>query len=184
MSFIMTHLAIAASDFKPLQDKAGFAIHEVPATLSFFKPLIERVGGPWGWTQRPKYFGDDALTERLKDFRLFLLEKDGQTVGYCLSNPFKSLTLGFNGAAKVTEIENFGMFPEFNGKGFGKAHLPMMFEELFKSCDMVYLTTRSSNHAKVVKFYQDCGMKILQQDLMADDLVPVPTAPERMPMVA
>lgn len=159
--FINYHLAISKERFlrRSFASAAGLSIREVPFDADIFHGLIERVGGPWGWTRRPKYYFN-GTKERLKDSRLFLLQKDDETIGYCLALP-----------GERTEIENFGLFPEHTGRGYGQTFLPLVFAALLSGADTVYLTSRSTNHAKVIPFYRQLGMDVIQAERQQDDLV-------------
>ena len=126
---------------------------EIANTPANFFPLLDRVGGPWGWDRRPKYLHPD-LTDR----RLFLLAMpEYGTVGYAMTHK--------------DEIENFGLFPEHTGKGIGGDFFPLVVNKVFEEHDKAWLTTRSTNHAKVPKFYADMGMTLKNIEELPDDLV-------------
>lgn len=179
------HLAICRSDYKALAaPAAGLSIERIPPDFSVYYPLLQRVGAPWGWDRRPKYVFAQAasMQERLAhpETRLYLLKQDDQTVGYCLSTGyFDPLSYVFQQAAggvherrQICEIENFGLFPECTGKGYGQGLLPMIFEDLFKAYEVVYLSSRSTNHSKVIDFYKNLGMRVTLVEEMPDDLSP------------
>lgn len=172
MSFTKYHIAISKNHFltRDYPQNPQLTTEKVVSDVATLAPLIERVGGPWGWTRRPLY---QDLENRVEGTELFLLKANNRTAGYCMTRPLHNLTLAFN-SQNVTEIENFGLFPEHNGKGWGKTFLPAMLKILFEQADTVYLSTRSSNHPKVVKFYEDCGMSVIGKEVLPDDLLPAP----------
>ena len=172
MNYTQTHLFIGRDDLRAnsSNDLGNFQVLETLPKLSRYSDLFNRVGSPWDWHRRPLY---QDLNERLNGARLFELRNEAKTVGFALTNANRNLSKFFNDKA-VTEIENFGLFPEHTGKNLGKVFLPMLFDRLFETADVVYLSTRSTNHPGVVKFYQDCGMRVLAREEKPNDLLPPP----------
>jgi len=150
----------------------GLSIKEIVVTPANYEYLLNRVGALWGWTNRPKYLLEkNALYSRVCDesSRFFLLKKGENLIGYCLAtNSSESVAVNFD---NLIEIENFGFFPEYTGKGYGGVILNMVFDYLFEEYEHVYLTSRSTNHPKVINFYKRNGMKIIHKDVLPDDLV-------------
>ncbi len=140
-----------------------FSIKKIAPDYNVFKGMIEQVGGPWGWTKRPKYLDEKGTRERLTKGSLWLLRKGKETAGYCFATPWED---------GIVEIENFGLFPEHNGKGYGGPLLKLVFAELMKDYDNVILYSRSTNHKKVPEFYIDQGMTMTNVSVEPDDLVP------------
>ena len=99
-----------------------------------------------------------------------LLKKNGQAIGYCLANRKTEPVEGI-GTHNIAQIENYGLFLEETAHGYGKYFLPRIFEKLFQKYDAVYLTTRSTNHPRVVPFYQGLGMRIIKSEEQEDDLI-------------
>lgn len=158
-------------------------IEETNPCWERFYTMLKRVGGPWGWDKRPKYHEDkqQEIEARLAepDTRLFYLNAEGVTVGYCLVTAYRhDLRLAFNGSSRnldrnqICEIENIGLFPEHTGKGYGQTFLPLILDELFQDYEMIYLSTRSTNHSGVRPFYQKLGMRITDIELRKNDLLP------------
>lgn len=183
-AYLDYHLALSKAGFTARQGfyaalkDESVTLQEVPPTYPNFLFVFEKVGEPWGWTRRPKYVTDkNNLLQRLAapGTRLFYIRHDGQAVGYCLAVEYPdSLKHAFNTALEppTAEIENFGFFPGETGKGYGKAALPLLFEELFRRHNSVYLSSRSTNHARVIPFYESLGMSVLRIDQRPDDLLP------------
>lgn len=177
--FTNYHLAISKEQYlkQAYQFQSGLNIQETERDFKTYYNLLQRVGGPWGWDRRPKYYAEmESLKERVynKGSHLFLLNNFNTAVGYCFAIKRNDLTSTFNRHA-VTEIENFGLFLEHTGKGYGRTFLPLVFEKLFEENDLVYLTTRSTNHAKVVPFYTSLGMQVIKTEELEDDLTISPS---------
>lgn len=189
-NFQKHHLVIDKSHFHLCELESTYSyqhedlnICEILPELSLYTKLLKRVGGPWYWTHRPKYFGKEREIEfRLKEpkSRLFLLRKNESVIGYCLVTPtdFEATRVLFENGyiesySKVIEIENFGLFPEHTGQKFGRFFLPQIFKTLFQNYNIVYLTTRSTNHERVVPFYLDMGMSLIKTETLPNDLVGV-----------
>lgn len=168
-TFVNTHLALERENFMPRLLQPGLRVVETKPDLATFSRDLAAIGGPWGWARRPKY---QDLAARLEGARYFHLVKDGRPIGYALTRPLESLTLAFAGR-RVTEIENFGLLPSENGKGYGIGFLHAVMDHLFKDADTVYLSTRSTNHPKVVKFYEEAGMQVIAREILPDDLLPI-----------
>lgn len=161
--FINTHLQISKKDFSGRHNaiRPGLSMHETSPEINDYETLIKRVGGPWGWTLRPKY---QNLHARIQGARLFHFKTPfSGVIGY-------ALTRNDNSKIYTVEIENFGLFPEHNGKGYGQTFMSLLLDELLKSSDVVRLETRSTNHPKVVNFYQSCGFHVVKAELLPNDL--------------
>ncbi len=170
--FVEYHLTIEKKEFERRDYGLDpfLAVEEINTDFNTFMSLFKRVGSPWGWDRRPKYCDNrEGLEERVAAGRIHLLKKFNEVVGYCFSVEKGNMTSEFNRGSMV-EIENFGLFPEQNGKSYGKTYLPKIFNELFKGNDIVYLSSRSTNHVKVIPFYQSLGMKVIESIKMEDDL--------------
>lgn len=187
------HLAISKDAFKAAHDAglydtriAGLSMREIEPTYEAFEQRIKTYGGPWGWDRRPKYFDQrPAIEERLgaDGTKLLSLLKDNKEIGYSLITEARaSLSDKFFRAAdgKFAEIENIALAISESGKGYGRHYLGEIFKDLFRDHDGVYLSSRSTNHSKVLSFYQKMGMTLLHTERhLPDDLVPSgPTWPE------
>ena len=169
--FTNYHLGISKEAFENFEYKIDpdLNIEEVFPHFSAYIKLFKKVGTDWGWDRRPKYHDEESVKVRVEKGRLLLLKKFNEVAGYCLAIYREDLTMEFN-KKSVGEIENFGLFPEFNAKGYGKTFLPQVFKELFKTNDYIYLSSRSTNHKGVIPFYQKLGMKVLKTEELEDDL--------------
>lgn len=197
-TFIKYHLAIPKARYLEMKDgglfppspRLGhFSALEIEPDFEVFHALIKRVGEPWGWTRRPRYYkgrSDKEIKALLKDrhTRLFLLRRADRNVGYCLTAAPR-LTPRLRGKLgckpehnrfrpDVIEIENFGLFPEHTGKGYGQYFLPAMLGMLFAAGhETVYLSTRSTNHSRVVPFYEGVGFNVIDRETLVDDLIEI-----------
>lgn len=171
-------LGLSRKDYTPANDnkKNGLSIERLPGKGNYkiYKAMLGKVGGPWLWDKRPKYANDnEALRQRIARLSttIHLFQYFNQTIGYSLTVERPDLSSQFN---KVAEIENFGLVPEFNGKGLGDYFLHETFKYLFEhGYDNIHLESRSTNHEKVIPFYQRNGMKLIEVDKnLPDDLVP------------
>lgn len=179
-AYLNYHMQISREGFVPdltaaFNTNSGLNIRKLECNYATFRPLFERVGGPWGWPQRPKYHDElDGLKERLADPRSqLLLLRDGYVpVGYCFVSPVATKGIA---AENAIEIENFGFFPGHTGQGYGGPFLKAIFARLFDNgYDHVYLQSRSTNHEKVIPFYKRQGMDCIQTEFCQDDLVAEP----------
>lgn len=177
--FFKHHCAISKTIFQNRavannNRNALLKMEECAPSYAHFEFLIDRVGTRWGWTDRPKYkFNQAELRRRLgnPETRLFTFKKGEKLIGYCLVTPSEEEIV--RQYQKPVEIENFGFFPEYTGKGYGNFFLQAVFAELFNTYETVYLSTRSTNHTKVLPFYQKNGMILIKSERLPDDLAPV-----------
>ena len=172
-NFTKYHCLISQEDFTPREFGIhNFQIEEKEKNYAYFYYLFSRVGTMWKWDLRPKYkLEQKSIKERLESdtSRLFIFKKGQQLIGYCFITeseeqqvtPYKNLI----------EIENFGFFPEHTKKGYGHFFLNNIFEILFQEYDHIYLTTRSTNHSKVVPFYERNDMSVIAKECLNDDLL-------------
>lgn len=140
--------------------------------------LIVKVGGPWNWDKRYQYADQNAVQEILEKpaAQFLLFKQDQKIVGYCVSHDEQvELTDDFNQTnlggkpVKASRIEQFGFLPEEVNKGHGHYFLPRVFELSFENYEFVYLTTRHTNHPKVIDFYKSLGMRVVHTEERPDD---------------
>ncbi len=180
-TFTNYHLAISKERYADIDydhDGSDEVIERPTPALNRFLFLLKSVGKKYGWDRRPKYLNYPAIANRLasSNTRYFDILKDGQAVGYVLATkPENSLGWHYTEAAqarKTIEIENFGLFEGQSGHNYGDTALPKVLGILLEDNDNVYLTSRSTNHPKVIPFYEENGMKVIHQEVLADDLIP------------
>jgi ribosomal protein S18 acetylase RimI-like enzyme len=179
----LRHKAVGLYGASPAQ--ADLSLKRVSSNYEMFFLLLRIVGGPYGWHRRREYhdeFSLDDLIRVLKDrkSRLWLFKWGRETVGYCcaasVEPDLSGLFAAHAGSApppqRIAEIYKIGLFDEYTGHGWGKVFLPQVFERLFRDHDAVYLNTRSTNHGKVVPFYESLGMRVIHREECEDDLLP------------
>jgi hypothetical protein len=173
-SFINYHLKISRERFEVMNSKQVYlgltdnlSLHKVSPDFETFMLLLTGVGQNWGWHKRPKYQDINSIKARLVNpqSQLLLLKVNGSIVGYCFVAPINQELDG------SVEIENFGFFLSQTNKGYGNYFLPEIFRLLLVKYDGVYLTSRSTNHEKVIKFYTNLGMEVIKTEINPDDLL-------------
>lgn len=141
-------------------------IKSIEPEYDLFMPLLKKYGHEWGWDRRPKYRkGRKEIEARLAhpETKLHLLQKDDAEIGYILITP--PLSIRKTATMKsIIEIENFAISPTETGKRYGRYYLQEIFHALFKTYDVIYLTSRSTNHPGVIPFYKKMGMEVLRVD--------------------
>lgn len=190
--FTNYHLAISRERYREidytLDDSIEVKERAAPALTKFLN-LLKSVGKKYGWDRRPKYLDYPSVARRLAsdNTRFFDILKDGKPIGYVLATkPESSIGWHYTEAAqarKTIEIENFGLFRGQTGNDYGDTALARVLGLLLSDNDNVYLTSRSTNHPKVVPFYIANGMTLIHQEVLPDDLVPEPKS-AHVPAVA
>jgi hypothetical protein len=168
MSYVNSHIAISRGELKTGVRNPSISVSSAPVpSLCDFLEQLHKVGGKYDWHKRPKYLDFVAVQDRLKDdeTQFFEIKRHGIQIGYVLATKLE-------GCGNSIEIENFGLYPAHTGHDYGDTALPMALEALLEDYEHVYLTTRSTNHPKVVPFYQRHGMRLLDQETLPNDIMP------------
>ena len=170
-----THFAIKKDEWDSKQiSSPRLSLKQIMPHYSTFETMMTQVGKPWKWNKRSDHVGRlNYWRNVLRDPRtsLFALCLDGHEIGLCMTMyPRENRHILLTGNNPV-EIKYFGLHLEHTGKGYGGHFLAMIFDKLFKFHDEVYLSTRSTNHKKVVPFYMSMGMKILKQEQKPNDVL-------------
>ncbi len=98
-------------------------------------------------------WSENALSEELTNTfaRFFVLEEDGQVVGY----------IGAHNVLGEVYITNVAVFPKGRGKGYGKALVKFLINEMKKeNADFVTLEVRKSNET-AISLYEKAGFQIV-----------------------
>ncbi len=149
-------------------------IRRLMPSFRLFERMLTRVGEPWNWNKRAshvnrlRYWRTVMRDPRTSLYGLYLDDKE---VGLCLVMQPREERRDLLSGANPTEIKWFGLQLEHTNKGLGGSYLAALFDNLFKFHDEVYLSTRSTNHARVVPFYLNMGMKIVGKDIKPDDVL-------------
>lgn len=172
-----THLSIMQGEAYAaphVPENTVLEIKEIMPNYETFERLMVRVGGPWNWDKRPTHIRQNAFWRAsMNDIRtkLFVLLADGREVGLCLAIRPRIKNLCHLHGLNPVEIKYFGLFLEETGKGYGGVFLERLFTRLFKHHDEIYLSTRSTNHKKVVPFYIGMGMNVIKREYKPDDVI-------------
>jgi hypothetical protein len=94
---------------------------------------------------------------------------------------------GLPNGGPVLEIDKIGLHDDCTGYGLGPVYIGEIMENLFaqpkkksaKPCVGVILDTRSTNHAGVLRFYQECGFSLLCSEELPSDLISLPDSSPR-----
>lgn len=170
----ITHLSILRSDFLNYAPKVrlGLSIKEVKPTYTRFETILNKVGEAWYWTKRQSFLNGKQFYAKVMadpETRLFILQKYGKDIGLCLVIVPTKEAIPYLREDNAIEIKWYGLCPEETGKAYGGFYLNEIFSRLLSEYDEVYLSTRSTNHAKVVPFYQKMGMQVQGQEIVIDD---------------
>lgn len=175
------HLSIRADDVEvaPVQktDATVYATHtlkKIKPAFNVYEKMLHLVGGPWAWDRRPKYLDRRSLKARLADAetRLYVMNVNQKPVGYCLVTAAPPEVLARFNPERVVEIENFGFFLNETGKGYGHYFLPLILNDLFNTYEVVYLASRSTNHKRVIPFYEKVGFQVFKIETLPEDVLP------------
>lgn len=128
-----------------------------------YRRLHDRVGEPYGWHKRARIANKPLIHNLISnpDNEIFVFFKNEIEVGYAYIEYTHEEGL---------EISDFGFFPEFTGKGLGHMFFPWLLNKIFEhGFHFCWLSTRSTNHPKVSKFYESHGFEIYKTEHVHDD---------------
>lgn len=177
------HFNMSKNDFISKKKSGHFngfyknlSFQEIPSTLEKFMPLFEKVGYAWGWQYKELYKNSKTLTARLDKptSKLLYLLDDNKIIGYALiTKPNMSVVSKVNShyieKGTVIEIENLGLFPGQEGGGRGGKLFEMIMDDLFKSYDHVYWSSRDYHAPTLISYYKNkIGMKHIGTDFVED----------------
>jgi ribosomal protein S18 acetylase RimI-like enzyme len=156
-----TLMEMPLTDFQPSarqEDLPALTLSKLDRpTYEQYRDLHNKVGEPYGWENRARINDIASLTTLLADDKVELWQFYNRStlIGYAL------FTCDAQGAA---EMEDFGFFPEYSGMGLGNFFLSEIIKRMAEiGVSKVWLTTRSTNHPKVISFYEKAGFKIVSQ---------------------
>ncbi len=166
-AFIKTELRLLKSEFNQpdVTLPSLYGVDEIKEpTYKQYRELHDRVGKPYNWHLRNRIANEPEITELIQkaENQTFTFYRDNKIVGYAFND--------FSENPKTPEISDFGFFPELTGEGLGKIFFPWVLKKTFeREIDYAWLTTRSTNHPKVIKFYQSFGFKTADETQCIDD---------------
>lgn len=177
------HFSMSSNDFSSKRKSGHFngfyrnlSFKDIQPTLDTFMPLFEKVGCHWGWQYKDCYKSRQNLKTRLESptSRLLHLLDDNKVIGYALiTKPNLSVISRVNShydiKGTVIEIENLGLFPGQEGGGRGGKLFEMIMDDLFKSYDYVYWSSRDYHAPTLMEYYKNkLGMRLLEVDQVQD----------------
>jgi len=185
MSFIMNHMLLSKQEYRANQEEGLYdagpvgleIVEDVSPNPGKIRAYIKKIDEaskerPLRWSFRQQYATDVAVQIILDkpNVHLFILQKGESDIGYCLmheealdlSAQFKGKAANQNNA-KIMRIEGFGLFGDERYHGQGAYFLQQMLAYIFEQqqADYAYLTSRGTNHPKVVPFYQQNGFQLI-----------------------
>jgi ribosomal protein S18 acetylase RimI-like enzyme len=160
---------------------------EIKCDVDKFLFLLKKVGGPWHWHNIAKYKDTKNLTEKLKtpNTKVHYILDNMRVIGYFMTvkpnlNSLSQLSNKDLNGKNIIEIENIGLFPEQAGQGRGLKILEMVFDDLFRKHDAIYLSMTSTNHSGMFNFYT----KKLGMEFFATNYAPDPRPQELQKIAA
>ncbi len=126
-------------------------------TVAYYRFLYHSVGNDWDWTSRKK-LSDDELAQILHDslVELHVLFVDGVPAG------FAELDRRVPGEI---ELKQFGLVPEFIGKGLGKYFLQWTIDKAFSyPPKRFWLHTCTRDHPAALPNYLKAGFVVYKTE--------------------
>jgi ribosomal protein S18 acetylase RimI-like enzyme len=163
MRFEKIYLQLFRADWleapQPADTQPGFSLrHLLRPDYACYRAWHDAVGRPWGWHLRKRIRDRARVESELTSLgaKMSLLCMRGKSIGYCL------VQYDLNQDA---EIADFGLLPQCTGCGHGTIFLGLLLEQMWrKDRSRVWLSTRSTNHPRVVEFYRRFGFREFRPD--------------------
>ncbi|HEY3969196.1 MAG TPA: GNAT family N-acetyltransferase [Planctomycetaceae bacterium] len=131
--------------------------HVVQPSVEFYRAIYDAVGSRWNWTSR-KRLSDTALAEILNDPRVEIHELvvEGVQAG------FAELDGRLQGEI---ELKQFGLVPEFIGRGLGRYFLNRVIDLAFsRSPRRFWLHTCTADHPSALPNYIKAGFVVYKTE--------------------
>ncbi len=159
MSITTTYLEMFAHNGRTVAaPMPGLAVIQArQPTLAYYRFLYHSVGNDWDWTSR-KRLPDDELARIIQDplVELHVLFVDGVPAG------FAELDRRVPGEI---ELKQFGLVPEFIGKGLGKYFLQWTIDKAFSySPKRFWLHTCTRDHPVALPNYLKAGFVVYKTE--------------------
>ncbi len=126
-------------------------------TVAYYRFLYDCVGRDWNWTSRKK-LADDELARIIHDPRveLHVLYVDGVPAGFA--------ELDRRIAGEI-ELKQFGLVPEFIGRGLGKSFLQRTIDQAFSyGPTRFWLHTCTNDHPGALPNYLQAGFVVYKTE--------------------
>jgi GNAT superfamily N-acetyltransferase len=133
-------------------------IHARKPTIAYYRFLYDAVGRRWQWLSRRK-LSDEELAKIIHDPRdeVHVLHVEGVPAG------FAELDRRAEGEIELTQ---FGLMPEFIGRGLGKFFLGWTIDRAWGyGPRRLWLHTCSLDHPAALPNYQKAGFQIYKEEM-------------------
>jgi GNAT superfamily N-acetyltransferase len=130
--------------------RSGMLLRLEQPTVGFYRYLYDTIGSPWGWTERSD-MTDDKLLDVITDEKveIFVLFMGGVPAG--------SFELDRRVDGEI-QLRNFGLAPEFIGRGLGKHLLASAVDSAWDhEPNRVWVRSTSLEHPRGLLTYQWAG---------------------------
>jgi GNAT superfamily N-acetyltransferase len=159
MAITTTYLEMFAHNGRSIPHSApGVTVVYVrKPTVAWYRFLYDAVGKDWDWTSRKK-LPDDELARIIHDplVELHVLFVDGVPAGFA--------ELDRRVAGEI-ELKQFGLVPEFIGRGLGKYFLQWTIDKVFSYApNRFWLHTCTDDHPVALPNYQKAGFAIYKTE--------------------
>ncbi|MBI3862984.1 MAG: GNAT family N-acetyltransferase [Planctomycetia bacterium] len=127
--------------------------HVMQPSVAFYRAIYDAVGGRWNWTSR-KRLSDAALAEILENplVEIHELLVDGVQAGFA--------ELDGRVPGEI-ELKQFGLVPDFLGRGLGKYFLNRVIGRAFShSPRRFWLHTCTEDHPAAIPNYVKAGFTV------------------------
>jgi GNAT superfamily N-acetyltransferase len=131
-------------------------VHARTPTVRYYRFLYDAVGGPWQWLSRRK-LSDEELARLLQDPRdeVHVLHVDGVPAGFA--------ELDRRAEAEI-ELVQFGLMPEFIGRGLGKYFLQWVVDRAWSyGPRRLWLHTCTLDHPNALPNYRKAGFVLYKE---------------------
>lgn len=131
-------------------------------SYELYRRWHDDVGRPYHWHTRPRINNQEAIQKLLNHpgVEMIILSHAGRDVGYSLTEIESNNSV---------EVSDFGFLPQLTGQGLGNVFFPMIIQRLIDNGhERIWLSTRSTNHPKVPKFYERFGFKEFKREEVVD----------------
>ena len=123
-----------------------------------YRKLFRKVGGEWLWFGRLLLTDEELRSEiHAPETEIFKVEAEGEEIGF--------VELDFS-QPEQCEIYYFGLIPEANGKGYGRALMTETLKRAWKeNTERVWLHTCTNDSQRAPRFYQHMGFTAYKREL-------------------
>ena len=160
--FYLEMLTPGQQSLPPLPDGC-MILHALRPPVSFYRYLYNTIGQAYHWYSRGK-LSDAELAAVLSDPRneVHVLYADGVPAG------FAELDRRVEGEI---ELVQFGLMPEFIGKGLGKAFLRRIIDKVWSGQPRrFWLHTCTLDHAAALPNYLKAGFAVYREETITRDI--------------